>query len=66
MNFLLSQIKNEQKLRMINDIILDLERVWRCGKLDSDEKINYDRIEKEIDWLKEIGNSLIKKILNEI
>ena len=66
LNFLLPQIKNEQKLRMINDIILDLERVWRCGKLDSDEKINYDRIEKEIDWLKEIGNGLIKKILNEI
>ena len=66
LNFLLPQIKDEQKLRMINDIILDLERVWRCGKLDSNEKIDYDRIEKEIDWFKEIGNGLIKKILNEI
>lgn len=66
LNFLLPQIKNEQKIRMINDIILDLERIWRCGKLDSNEKIDYDRIEKEIDWLKEIGNDLIKKILNEI
>lgn len=60
LNFLLPQIKDEQKLRMINDIILDLERVLR------NEKIDCNRIEKEIDWLKEIGNGLIKKILNEI
>lgn len=60
LNFLLPQIKDEQKLRMINDIILDLGRVLR------NEEIDGNRIEKEIEWLKEIGNGLIKKILNEI
>lgn len=60
LNFLLPRIKDEQKLRMINDIILDLGRVLR------NEKIDCNRIEKEIEWLEEIGNGLIKKILSEI
>ena len=65
LDFLLPPIQAEEKLRMINDIILDLERVWRCcNNIDSIEKIDYNRIAKEIVWLKEIGNGLIKKNLN--